>query len=121
MRSRGGGDDRALRRAVPEALTRSGATAGLSGVEEEQGWGVPKGKGAELDGPTVTLSEARERIGVLAHRQSILLLSPPGVGKSDTVASAAEAEGLGCRSLHGTEIAPEDVSGVPPIAGEGSV
>ena len=70
---------------------------------------------------TVTLGEAKTLIQALAHRHSILLLSPPGVGKSDTVMQAAEAAGLPCRSLLGTQIAPEDVSGVPRIIGERTV
>src|SRR3954465_5016278 len=69
----------------------------------------------------VTLSQAKELIRCLAHEQSVLLLSPPGVGKSDVVRQAAAAAGLECKSLLGTQIAPEDVSGVPRIVGERSV
>src|SRR5436305_6931249 len=70
---------------------------------------------------TVTLSQAKELIRCLAHEQSVLLRSPPGVGKSDVVRQAASAAGLSCKSLLGTQIAPEDVSGVPKIIGERSV
>ncbi|MFM9964969.1 MAG: AAA family ATPase [Planctomycetaceae bacterium] len=70
---------------------------------------------------TVTLSQARSLIECLAHEQSVLLLSPPGIGKSDSVVQAAEAAGLPCKSLLGTQIAPEDVSGIPRIVGERSV
>ncbi len=70
---------------------------------------------------TVTLGQAREIILCLAHQQSILLLSGPGVGKSDCVYQAAATAGLPCRSLVGTQIAPEDVSGIPRIIGERSV
>jgi len=70
---------------------------------------------------TVTLSEAQALVRAMADRQSLLLLSPPGVGKSDTVLAAAHAAGLPCRSLLGTQIAPEDVSGIPRIVGERSV
>src|SRR5687767_13933784 len=70
---------------------------------------------------TVTLSQAKALIKCLAHEQSLLLLSPPGVGKSDVVRQAAAEAGLPCRSLLGTQIAPEDVSGVPKIVGERSV
>ena len=69
----------------------------------------------------ITLSQAKQLIQKLAHKQSILLLSPPGVGKSDIVQQAARAAGLPCRSLLGTQIAPEDVSGIPMIVGERSV
>ena len=70
---------------------------------------------------TVTLSEAKALISAMAHAQSILLLSAPGLGKSQIVQQAAAAAGLPCRSLLGTQIAPEDVSGVPRIVGERSV
>jgi MoxR-like ATPase len=70
---------------------------------------------------TVTLSQAKALIRCLAHEQSLLLLSAPGIGKSDTVAQAALESGLPCRSLLGTQIAPEDVSGIPRIVGERSV
>ncbi len=70
---------------------------------------------------TVTLSQAKELIRCLAHEQSLLILSPPGVGKSDVVRQAAADAGLECKSLLGTQIAPEDVSGVPRIVGERSV
>jgi MoxR-like ATPase len=70
---------------------------------------------------TVTLAQAKEIIRSMAHQQSILLLSGPGVGKSDIVYQAAAAAALPCRSLVGTQIAPEDVSGIPRIIGERSV
>lgn len=70
---------------------------------------------------TITLADAANLIRTLAHRQSLLLLSPPGVGKSATVEAVAAAAGLPCRSLLGTQIAPEDVSGIPRIVGERSV
>lgn len=70
---------------------------------------------------TITLGAAKQLIKALSHEQSLLLLAPPGVGKSDTVMQAAEEAGLPCRSLLGTQIAPEDVSGIPRIVGERSV
>ena len=70
---------------------------------------------------TVTLSQARALIQSLASDQSILLLSPPGVGKSEVISQAAQDSGLPLRSLLGTQIAPEDVSGIPRIVGERSV
>jgi len=69
----------------------------------------------------VTLSEAKELIRCLADAESVLLLSPPGVGKSEIVRQAATAAGLEVRSLLGTQIAPEDVSGVPKIIRERAV
>jgi hypothetical protein len=70
---------------------------------------------------TITLRQAKTLIKCMAHQQSFLLLSPPGVGKSEMVYQAAQEAGLACRSLLGTQIAPEDVSGIPRIVGERSV
>src|SRR4051794_17944001 len=70
---------------------------------------------------TITLNQAKALLHTLADEQSLLFLSPPGVGKSDIVAQAAGEAGLPFRSLLGTQIAPEDVSGVPRIVGERSV
>jgi hypothetical protein len=69
----------------------------------------------------VTLAQAKSLIRCMAQEQSFLLLSAPGVGKSEMVYEAAREAGLPCRSLLGTQIAPEDVSGVPRIVGERSV
>src|SRR3974390_2755353 len=71
--------------------------------------------------PTIPLSQAKSFIQRLAARQSLLLLSAPGIGKSDLIHQAAREAGLECRSLLGTQIAPEDVSGIPRIIGERSV
>lgn len=70
---------------------------------------------------TVTLSQAKALMRALAAEQSLLLISPPGAGKSESVAQVAADAGLPCRSLLGTQIAPEDVSGIPRIVGERSV
>lgn len=70
---------------------------------------------------TITLNQAKSLIKTLAHKESILLLSPPGIGKSDIVKQVADNEGLPVRSLLGTQIAPEDVSGIPQIVNERSV
>lgn len=70
---------------------------------------------------TVTLGQAQALLRAMGDRQSILMLSGPGVGKSEVVYQAARAANLPCRSLVGTQIAPEDVSGIPRIIGERSV
>jgi hypothetical protein len=72
---------------------------------------------ALLPPSAVTLSQAKELVRCLADSESVLLLSPPGVGKSDVVREAATEAGLEVRSLLGTQIAPEDVSGVPKLVG----
>jgi hypothetical protein len=70
---------------------------------------------------SITLRQAKTLIACMAQEQSFLLLSPPGAGKSEMVYQAAAEAGLPCRSLLGTQIAPEDVSGIPRIVGERSV
>lgn len=70
---------------------------------------------------TLTLFQAKKLIQCMAQEQSFLLLSPPGAGKSEMVYQAAAEANLPCRSLLGTQIAPEDVSGIPRIVGERSV
>src|SRR5262245_30756090 len=70
---------------------------------------------------TIMLSQAKKLIQCMANEQSFLLLSAPGVGKSEMVYQAAAEASLPCRSLLGTQIAPEDVSGIPRIIGERSV
>ena len=67
---------------------------------------------------SLTLSQAKNLLKAMAQEQSLLLLSAPGVGKSDIVKQAAAEAGLPCRSLLGTQIAPEDVSGIPRIVGQ---
>lgn len=70
---------------------------------------------------SITLGQAKKLIQCMAEDTSFLVLSPPGVGKSEMVWQAAQEAGLPCRSLLGTQIAPEDVSGIPRIIGERSV
>ena len=80
---------------------------------------MPTGQSAFNE--VVTLQQAKKLIQCMAHEQSFLLLSAPGMGKSEMVYEAAREAGLPCRSLLGTQIAPEDVSGIPRIIGERSV
>ena len=84
------------------------------------GSGSEAATGSPLE-ETITLRQAKTLLSCMAHDQSFLLLSPPGVGKSEMVYQAAAEAGLPCRSLLGTQIAPEDVSGIPRIIGERSV
>jgi hypothetical protein len=81
----------------------------------------PEKNSKRMSKTEITLSQAKELIKTLAARESILLLSAPGVGKSDIVRQAAQEAGLPVRSLLGTQIAPEDVSGIPRIVNERSV
>lgn len=45
----------------------------------------------------------------------VFIWGPPGIGKSALVRSFAEAVGLPCVSLLGSQLAPEDIIGVPQI------
>jgi hypothetical protein len=75
----------------------------------------------DIERSFVTIKEAMSLVKAMAHKQSFLLLSSPGVGKTSAITALAEASGLPCRSLLGTQIAPEDVSGVPKIVNERTV
>jgi len=71
--------------------------------------------------PVVSLARAGTLVSNLAARESLLLLSAPGVGKTDIITSAAKRAGLRCYSLLGTQLAPEDLNGVPRIENERTV
>lgn len=55
-----------------------------------------EGVGSAFD-EIVTLRQAKQLIRCMAHEQSFLLLSPPGLGKSELVYEAAREAGLPCR------------------------
>jgi MoxR-like ATPase len=71
--------------------------------------------------PALSLTQARALIDAIADREPLLLVAPPGVGKTDLITEAARARGLPCRSVLGTQLAPEDLTGVPRIEGERTV
>ena len=48
----------------------------------------------------------------------VFIWGAPGIGKSAIVQSFAESLGLECVSLLGSQLAPEDIIGVPQIEGE---
>jgi hypothetical protein len=45
----------------------------------------------------------------------VFIWGPPGIGKSALVRAFAEAIGLVCVSLLGSQLAPEDIIGVPQV------
>jgi MoxR-like ATPase len=47
----------------------------------------------------------------------VFIWGPPGIGKSALVRGFADAVGLPCVSLLGSQLAPEDIIGVPQIVG----
>lgn len=51
----------------------------------------------------------------VAPSMPVFIWGPPGIGKSALVRGFAEAVGLPCVSLLGSQLAPEDIIGVPQI------
>jgi hypothetical protein len=64
---------------------------------------------------TVTPSRVPELLLGLATVRPVFLWGAPGIGKSSLVREFAESLGLECVSLLGTQLAPEDLIGVPQI------
>lgn len=69
---------------------------------------------------TLSPNELLEFLLHIAPSRPVFIWGPPGVGKTSLVQLFAESVGLECISLLGSQIAPEDVIGVPQIAGEKS-
>ncbi|MGV9266216.1 ATP-binding protein [Kitasatospora sp. NPDC003701] len=68
---------------------------------------------------TVSPSELPELLLGLATVRPVFLWGAPGIGKSSLVRAFADSLGLECVSLVGTQLAPEDLIGVPQITPEG--
>lgn len=64
---------------------------------------------------TVTPSRIPELLLGLATVRPVFVWGAPGIGKSSLVRAFAESLGLECVSLLGTQLAPEDLMGVPQI------
>jgi hypothetical protein len=64
---------------------------------------------------TVTPSRLPELLLGLATVRPVFVWGAPGIGKSSLVRDFAESLGLECVSLLGTQLAPEDLMGVPQI------
>lgn len=60
-------------------------------------------------------SELSEFLLNIAPVRPIFIWGPPGIGKSSLVEQFAESVGLDCISLLGSQLAPEDIIGVPQI------
>ncbi|HEY3003684.1 MAG TPA: MoxR family ATPase, partial [Kribbellaceae bacterium] len=64
---------------------------------------------------TVTPTQLPEVLLNVAVVRPVFLWGAPGIGKSSLVRQFAESLGLACVSLLGTQLAPEDLIGVPQI------
>ncbi len=68
---------------------------------------------------SVSPAQIPELLLGLATVRPVFLWGAPGIGKSSLVREFAEALGLECVSLVGTQLAPEDLIGVPQLTPEG--
>jgi hypothetical protein len=64
---------------------------------------------------TVTPAQLPELLLNVATVRPVFLWGAPGIGKSSLVRAFADSLGLPCVSLLGTQLAPEDLIGVPQI------
>lgn len=63
-------------------------------------------------------SELREFLLAVAPRRPVMIWGPPGVGKSALVEGFSADLGMDCVTLLGSQLAPEDLLGVPQILQE---
>src|SRR5687767_15100290 len=64
---------------------------------------------------TVTPKQLPEYLLNIATVRPVFIWGPPGIGKSSLVQDFAGTVGLPCVSLLGSQLAPEDLIGVPQI------
>ncbi len=69
---------------------------------------------------SVTQNELSEILLNIAPTCPVFIWGAPGIGKSALVEQFASAVGLPCVSLLGSQLAPEDIIGIPRINGETS-
>src|SRR3984885_3430439 len=68
---------------------------------------------------TVTPAQLPELVLHVAVARPAFIWGQPGIGKSSLVEEFAEQVGLECHTLLGTQLAAEDLIGVPRTIGEG--
>lgn len=68
----------------------------------------------------VTQNELLEILLNIAPVRPVFIWGAPGIGKSALVEKFADEVGLPCVSLLGSQLAPEDIIGIPQIKGETS-
>lgn len=69
---------------------------------------------------SVTQSDLLEILLNVATVRPVFIWGAPGIGKSALVEKFADDVGLPCVSLLGSQLAPEDIIGIPQIKGETS-
>lgn len=67
---------------------------------------------------TLTTKQLFDFLLNVAIVRPVFIWGPPGIGKSSIVQQFAERVGLPCVSLLGSQLAPEDLIGVPQIMGD---
>ncbi len=67
---------------------------------------------------SVTQDELLEVLLQVAPVRPVFIWGAPGIGKSALVEKFADEVGLPCVSLLGSQLAPEDIIGIPQIRGE---
>ena len=67
---------------------------------------------------SVTQSDLLEILLNIAPVRPVFIWGAPGIGKSALVEQFAEEVGLDCVSLLGSQLAPEDIIGIPQIKGD---
>ncbi len=78
-------------------------------------------KGFILNLPiTVTQDDLLEILINIAPSRPVFIWGAPGIGKSALVEQFAKDIGLPCVSLLGSQLAPEDIIGIPQIKGDTS-
>lgn len=65
----------------------------------------------------LTIRQVHELLLNVATVRPVFIWGPPGVGKSSLVEQFASSLGLECVSLLGSQLAPEDLIGIPKIEG----
>src|SRR5262249_29353627 len=68
---------------------------------------------------TVTPAQLPDLLLHVAVTRPVFIWGQPGIGKSSIVEDFARGVGLPCETLLGTQLAAEDLIGVPRIMGEG--
>ena len=67
---------------------------------------------------TLTIRQIHELLLNVATVRPVFIWGPPGVGKSSLVEQFADSLGLECVTLLGSQLAPEDLIGIPKIEGQ---